>query len=578
LALAIHSGDLAVLGEFSGIREYILRPLPGAGAACRVRARSFRVRAFAHLIKREIRRRCGESKAPALDGAGELAEGSISKDGFLLVGRADEGAERALSAYQAELDRWSLAELGGELVFHLAAARCGDAIPHDDLQAKLAHRLLRPLEGALVSGARWNNAAFRSGWGDPHAKVCAGCGATVGDVSAGSLCDSCIDDDELGRLLPSCNFGHRVEPEHATVHVPGQGLALSTADVSMAGSGDLDLTTADWALLRRLPHGDFDALAQRSPGRRKLLAYLAIAVEAYAAPEIPTAEPTVAAVAEPSAETSVETSVETPAEITAETTVEPEPPAETTAETTVEPIAAPAPAATPPPSSVAEHAYHVMIARYPDVFPIQGDGDTLLAAGPWDQVLRLALELRHDFRDTARNPGERLAFRAGLVLEHPAARLRSAVDHAYAELARAHDGGSEVSGCISLFGEILPWPAAKDVADRGFEMASWLKEDRMSSSALRRIGELHRVSQGGSRPGANHWKFRYVPLLIWQARDADRLLRRKILRLAADSELWQNTGLVTELAFLAAPLKGDPVPSSASALGTPVKAGGELDG
>ena len=113
----------------------------------------------------------------------------------------------------------------------------------------------------------------------------------------------------------------------------------------------------------------------------------------------------------------------------------------------------------------------------------------------------------------------------------------------------------------------------------------------MSSSALRRIGELHRVSLGrgstadanrsdASRSDANQWKLRSLPLLIWQARDADRLLRRKILRLAADSELWQNTGLVTELAFLAAPVRatGDPAPSIASAFGSPAKAGGDLDG
>ena len=153
------------------------------------------------------------------------------------------------------------------------------------------------------------------------------------------------------------------------------------------------------------------------------------------------------------------------------------------------------------------------------------------------------------------------------------------MDHARAELARAQN--SDAAERISLFGEILDGMAAKDVAERGFEMASWLKEDRMSSSALRRIGELHRLSQGNrTTSGANHWKLRYLPLLIWQARDADRLLRRKILRLAADSELWQNTGLVTELAFLAAPVGaiGNPAPSSARALGLPAKAGGELDG
>jgi hypothetical protein len=592
LAFAIHSGDLAVLGEFSDIREYVLKPLPGAGSARRVRARSFRVRAFAHLIAREIRRRCDSSGDSFADVS--ISGDSASRFGgepIVLAGRAQEGAERALTAYQAELDRWSLTELGGELVFHLAAVRCSAAeIPYAALQERLAHRLLRPLEGALVAGARWNSSAFRSGWGDPHAKVCAGCGATAGDVSAEFLCDSCIDDDELGKLLPACNFGHWVDPDHATVHVPGQGLALSTATLAMAGPDDLDLTTSDWAILRHLPHGDFQAMAERSAGHRKMLAYLAIGVETVAVEDVAAVEP--APVAVPVAE---QDHAEAPAEVSAAETdtsaLDSAPPAESeeTMVAAAPPAVSPEPPAkaaaapppdsaapnSPPPDSVAAHAYSLILARFPDVYPILGDRDTLLAGGPWDQVLRLALQLRHDFRNSVREDGGRLAFFAGLALEHPQANLPSAVDHARTELARAQsnnpDGGS-IPGCVSVFGQVLDWKAAKDVADRGFEMATWLKEDRMSSSALRRIGELHRLSQGNqSTPGANHWKLRYLPLLIWQARDADRLLRRKILRLAADPELWKNTGLVTELAFLAAPVR-------ARGLGLPAKAGGDLDG
>ncbi len=564
MALAIHSGDLAVLGEFSGIREYLLKPLPGAGSARRLRARSFRVRTFTHLIARAIRRRCGLAPDGALE--------SLAGDRLLLAGRAEDGAERAVTAYQAELDRWSLAELGGELVFHLAAARCGtEGIPRAALEGKLTHRKLRPLEGALVAGARWNNAAFRSAWGDPHAQVCAGCGATAGDVSNGSLCDSCVDDDELGKLLPACNFGHWVEQDHSTIHVPGQGLALSTADRTMAGSGDLDLTTSDWTILRHLPHGDFEGLAERSPGRGKLLAYLAISVDASAPGDRADVE------SNPSAHPVAE---ESQGEATPEAAI---PGPEVIAPSDINALDSaplPAAAANPPPDSVAAHAHSLIVAGFPDVYPIQGDHDTLLATGPWDQVLRLALQLRHDFRPTVRNNGQPVAVFAGMSLEHPRANLRSAVDHVRGELTRAQSGETQ-GGRISVFGEILPWKTAKEVADRGFEMAGWLKEDRMSSSALRRIGELHRSSQGTrGAPGADHWKFRYLPLLIWQARDADRLLRRKILRLAADLELWENTGLVTELAFLAAPMraKGNPARSNASALDSPVKAGGERDG
>src|SRR5258708_36969854 len=92
-------------------------------------------------------------------------------------------AERDLAAYQAELDQWSLAECRGELVFHLAP------------DAKIAARRGHPLEGSLVSGARWNTGAFRGSWGTPGTIQCAGCGATAAEANDG-FCVSCVEDDE----------------------------------------------------------------------------------------------------------------------------------------------------------------------------------------------------------------------------------------------------------------------------------------------------------------------------------------------------------------------------------------------
>ncbi|GEM_PF-5182853 len=487
MALTIHSGDLAVLGEFSGVRPYVTKPLPGAGDARRLRARSFRVRAFLRLIAREIRQRSGEGA-----GISPLGEESFEATRFRLAGRAAEGAERAIAFYQADLDRWSLDVMGGELVFHLAAVRATEdgAFPDAALEQKIALRRMHPLEGALVSGARWNTATFRSGWADPHAKKCAGCGATVADVSGASgvdgtqLCDRCIDDDELGRILPASNSAQWVDPDHATIHVPGQGLALNASTIA-AGGVDLDLTTGDWPVFRHLPHGDFSGLAQRAPGSRKMLAYVAI----HSAAEAP-------------------------------------------------------------------------LQRFPDVFPIENDG-ALIAAGPWDQLLRFALELGGGAPES----------RAAITLEPAAAHVDSAVAQVLGRLQQTE------AGRVWLFSESLDWPSAKDAVDRGFEMAQWLKEDRMSGSALRRIGEVHRLSNE-TRTDSQQWKLRSLPMLIWQARGADRLLRRRILRMAADPDLWRNTGLATELALLAASpresnARGARFGRATNGQGDPVEAGVE---
>ena len=99
---AIKPGDLAVLGDLSGIRNYVLRPTPAAGAAGRVRARSFRVNAFAHLMVRRL-----QELAPG------LSEVSNAGGKFLLAGPAAAEAEKVLAAYQAELDQWALARQGG---------------------------------------------------------------------------------------------------------------------------------------------------------------------------------------------------------------------------------------------------------------------------------------------------------------------------------------------------------------------------------------------------------------------------------------------------------------------------------
>jgi hypothetical protein len=432
--------------------EYVLRDSPAGapGGLRRLRARAFRVQAYAQLIAREIERRCGVTLL------------SVEGGRFTLAGPGAEDAERKLAAYQAELDQWSLAELNGELVCYVVAAHCeSPSWPEEALSHKMLWRREHALQGALVSGARWNTAAFSTGWNDADAIQCPSCGATATNSGDG-YCMTCAEDDELGKVIAS----------NMPITLPGRTSLLGSAEGIEWPAGS-----------RQMPHGDFRDLAKRSPGKRKLLGYL---------------------------------------------------------------------------STSPEHA--AAAAGFSDVFVLQTSRDLLLI-GAWDQILRLALELKTS---------------AGIVLASPQASLRASAARARQERARAGEDRS------SLFGEVLDWKTASEVAERGFEMALWLKEDRISGSALRTIGELHRMSRTGEDGGeskarqrldvageskarqrldvageskASGWQLRYLPLLIWEARNGDRVLGRRILRLAADRAQWATTGLVTELAFLAAAAK-----------------------
>src|SRR5207247_1479058 len=145
-----------------------------------------------------------------------------------------------LNAYQAEIDQWSLAELRGELVCHMA------------VEAKFEQRRGRPLEGALVAGARWTTAAFSTGWSAPDAIQCPGCLASAADSGDG-FCMTCAEDD-AGAAVPL--------PQHKVLG---------------------DAAGIEWpARVRQMPSGDFLDLARRSLGGRKLgcLALRAIPADA----------------------------------------------------------------------------------------------------------------------------------------------------------------------------------------------------------------------------------------------------------------------------------------------------------
>ena len=92
--------------------------------------------AYAYLIAREAAKRTGLAIVAESSGKFTLEGEAKPED------EAKENTERVIQAYQVDIDQWLLAETSGELVFHLA------------VESKLEQRRGRPLEGALVAGAR----------------------------------------------------------------------------------------------------------------------------------------------------------------------------------------------------------------------------------------------------------------------------------------------------------------------------------------------------------------------------------------------------------------------------------------
>src|SRR6266404_6801169 len=104
---------VAVMGDFSGIQNFVFRPVPGAGgAARRLRSRSFRVSAYAEMVMRWCLNQLSEGRPKALYAAGGK---------FLIGTSAFAGWESTVGHMQLELDRWAWQDFGGELVFHLTA-------------------------------------------------------------------------------------------------------------------------------------------------------------------------------------------------------------------------------------------------------------------------------------------------------------------------------------------------------------------------------------------------------------------------------------------------------------------------
>ncbi len=469
------SGNLVVEGVLSGFQGYALRPVPATGyAARRLRARSFRTAALGEIIARRVAQSLGLTPLAA---AGAR---------FLLAGPAAAGWEQLLLSLQREIDAWLFQNLqpAGELECHLAGAICpSDHLPLEELAARQARRRLQPLEGALRAGLRWNTRAFVLP-AVPPLGLCSGCAAAAPVRRFGdeSLCDACAAEGEAGEHLPGVDRAWFCPAPEADLAGPGLGLRF-TAPAGEAGQA-LRLDTGRWWLLRRLPALCFEELAERSPGRKKLLGYLRIRMDVVAR---------------------------------AREALEGDP-AKTLALREMRD------------GFFGEHLRELLESSFPLVYPVLGEEEEALFIGPWQETLDLAVRLG---RDSGALLADSLSLAAGFAPAPTCAHLAAASGQAAEQLQAAREAGGKR---IHALGASIEWERAASLLSTGKNLGEWLERRSISQAWLDGLAHLRAFSNNGDL----RWRAR-LESLVREPRIKHRQAREWAARLprtadAADSD------------------------------------------
>lgn len=470
---------IAILGDFAGIQNFVLRPSPGAGgAARRLRSRSFRVSAYTQMVAYWCLDRLAATNPRLLYSAG----------GRFLMATAIPSDWRALvDGLQAEIDAWAWKEFEGELIFHLAAADFSSgSIPSEILRLVLEQRKCSPLSKYLLRGEEWTTQEFfrASRHGESRCSACASTLPVRRTDQGEDICYLCSQDEENGRKLVRAPFARIAPGIQGDIEALGLALNLHDNLAPTNGGAWLSLERGNpsarrWPLLRHVPSSngnvlDFDQIALCSLGSRKWLGYLRLDVDhagmlfAHLNGD--------------------------PLRVWALSHFLNE--------------------------FFATMANDLLVAQYSNLYSVYGGGDDLLVIGPWSEAIDFAVDLRSRLRELV---GDKLSFSAGLALAKPREHVLTKAREAANELDSAKHtpgrGRDSSRNQIRALEVSCGWEVFPRLLERAKQVKSWLDSGELTSRFLHQTLELHAAWNSAQRIWNGRElapSVRYRPLLYYQ--------------------------------------------------------------
>jgi CRISPR-associated protein Csm1 len=500
---------IAIEGDFAGIQQYVLKPVPGAkGAAKRLRGRSLQVSALTELIAKKTCETFRDSKRVYSAGGR-----------FLIFAAASAGWRDQLTDLQKDLDHWIGQQFRGEVAFHLAGAEFSDGqIPREALGAESKRRKNRSLEQFLQSADGWVESRFLrkpEASDEKKAFVCPACLTTAAggvpqpDENNQRICDECERDRRLGEKLAGAGKALIAEADDGEIRF------LDQKSFTIADKG----TSAN--VIYHMPRDndgeamDLEEIAKKSVGPRKFLAYLRIDADGMGA-----------------AFYKLKNDAERVGGLSRLLQL-----------------------------FFCDHVQELIKKeeRYRWLYPVYGGGDDLFVIGPWNLALDFAEELAAEFKKAC---GEgQLTFSAGVALAKPKQHILTKSDEAAIALnerAKERDG----KAAIHVFGETFSWKEFPGVLRSAKKMTGWYEGDLISSQFLQLLLALHADWREAKDEKDEAKQVRHRPILHYQMErnlkkpeqaPVKDWLAKTLARQTADPEAsWRAIGFGARYAMLAA--------------------------
>ena len=505
------ASGLAIEGDFAGIQQFVLKPVPGAkGAAKRLRGRSLQVSALTELIAQETGRTFENAKVFYSAGGK-----------FLLFATATDDWPQRLAHLQTQLDNWIGPHFRGEVVFHLAAAPFANGqIPRDALRRQLDRRKQRSLEHFLQTtdnGGGWAQDSFLIPAQD-NPFVCPACRTTANEAVEQSdeegeiICTECDRDKALGASLAKLSKSKdvRLAPSaDGPIHFLDKRYAIADTGIPANVIHHMPPPNAEGAM-------DFNNIAAHSRGSRKFLAYLridadSIGTQFHAVRNDASKVHSLSRLLQLFFCDNVQQLIQTGAQ-----------------------------------------------GRYKNLYPVYGGGDDLFVIGPWDLAIDFADDLAAEFKKATAG---HLHFSAGIALAKPKQHILTKSEEAAMALnehAKKRDGKAS----IRILGETFSWQEFRGVLQAAQKMTKWHDEELISTQFLQTLLGLHGEWSAGVKEQNEAKQVRHKPMVHYQIErnltnpkqaPVKEWLRKMLTRQAKDLEAsWASIGFVVRYAMLAA--------------------------